>query len=195
MSYLIHNFAARKRKRDVSFERAADAIPRVAEGSGRSPSNEGSEVPTIVISSFPEVGLNDQSALENVALAESKEALPAPIMIQVVHPPEQPTGKSDKAKYTRAGRRRPLLPNQMLMNLYLPPHGPTPPMEEVLVLGSEGAQEIIDQWRPFNRGESSADRLHELYPVMLRMPVVVRARGQGEKYSISVPSGTIKEDI
>ena len=38
---LIHNFAARKRKRDASFERAADAIPKVVGGSGQSRSNEG----------------------------------------------------------------------------------------------------------------------------------------------------------
>ena len=30
---------------------------------------------------------------------------------------------------------------------------------------------------------------------MLRMPVTVRARGQGEEYTISVPDGTIKEDL
>ena len=59
----------------------------------------------------------------------------------------------------------------------------------------EGAQEIIDRWRPFNRGESLADHQHDLYPVMLRMLVTVRAGGQGEEYNISVPIGTIKEDL
>ena len=95
----------------------------------------------------------------------------------MVHPPEQATGQLDKAKYTCVGHRRPLLPNQMLLNSYLPPRDPTPPMEEVSVPGPEGAHEIIDLWRPFNRGEFSADRLHELYPMMLWMPVVIRARG------------------
>ena len=59
----------------------------------------------------------------------------------------------------------------------------------------EGTQEIINRWRPFNRGESSADRLHELYPMMLWMPIVVRAGGQCEEYSISIPISTIKEDL
>ena len=63
-------------------------------------------------------------------------------------------------------------------------------MEEVTVPRPEGAQEIVDRWRPFNRGESSTD-----YPTMLRMPVTVRAEGQGEEYNISVPVGTIKEDL
>ena len=44
MSDLIHNFAARKRKRDASFERSTDTIPEVAGGSGQSRLDEGSEV-------------------------------------------------------------------------------------------------------------------------------------------------------
>ena len=83
----------------------------------------------------------------------------------------------------------------MLVNSYLPPRGPAPPMEEVIVPKPEGAQEIVDRWRPFNRGKSSADHLHDLYPMMLRMPVTVRAVGKGEEYNISVPCSTNKEDL
>ena len=113
----------------------------------------------------------------------------------MVHPPEQVVGQLDRAKYTRTGRRRPLLPNRMLLNSYIPPRDPAPPMKEVLVLGLEGAQEIIDRWRPFNRGDSSAYHLHDLYPMMLRMPVMVWAGGKGEVFTIPVPTGTIKEDL
>ena len=81
MSSLIHNFAAQKRKRDASFERAADAIPGVVGGLGQFRSDEGSEVQTIIISGSPKMGLNDQPAPENVALAESREAFPAPATI------------------------------------------------------------------------------------------------------------------
>ena len=59
MSNFIHNFVARKRKRDASLEQAADAIPEVAGGSGQPRSDEGSEVQAIVISGSPEMGLND----------------------------------------------------------------------------------------------------------------------------------------
>ena len=44
-------------------------------------------------------------------------------------------------------------------------------------------------------GESSANHMHDLYLVMLWMPVAVRAGGQGEEYSVSVPVGTTKEDL
>ena len=81
MSDLIHNFVAEKRKRDASFERVAAAILELAGGLGRSLSDEGSEVPIIVISGSPEMGLNDQSTVENVALAESREVFPAPAAI------------------------------------------------------------------------------------------------------------------
>ena len=83
----------------------------------------------------------------------------------------------------------------MLVNSYLPPCGPAPPMEEVTVPGLEGAQEIIDQWRPFNRDESLADHLHDLYLTLLRMAITVRAGGQGEEYNISVPCSSSKEDL
>ena len=83
----------------------------------------------------------------------------------------------------------------MLVNSYLPPRGPAPPMEEVTVLGPKGAQEIVDRWRPFNRGKSSADHLQDLYPTMLRMPVTVQAGGQGEEYNISISCSTSKEDL
>ena len=49
----------------------ADAIPEVAGG-------EGSNVQAIVISSSPEMGLNDQPTLENSTLVESGEASPTP---------------------------------------------------------------------------------------------------------------------
>ena len=68
-------------------------------------------------------------------------------------------------------------------------------MEDVLAPGLESAQEIISCWRPFNRGESSTDHLYELYPTLLRVPVVVQAEGRDEEYAISVPISTGKEDL
>ena len=44
-------------------------------------------------------------------------------------------------------------------------------MEEVPVPGPEGAQEIINRWRLFNRGESPAAHRHQLYPALLWMLV------------------------
>ena len=81
MSDLIHNFATRKRKRDASLEQAAGAILEVARGSGWPRSDEGSEVQAIVISGLLEMGLNDHPTLENITLAESREASLVPVAI------------------------------------------------------------------------------------------------------------------
>ena len=81
MSDLIHNFATRKRKCNASFKRVSDAILEVVGG-------EGLDVQAIFISGSPEMGLNDQPALENATLVESGEASPTPAAIQVIHHPE-----------------------------------------------------------------------------------------------------------
>ena len=68
-------------------------------------------------------------------------------------------------------------------------------MEEVLAPGLEGAQEIINRWRPFNRGGSPVTHMEQLYTTLLQMPIVVRAKGKGEEYVVSVPAYACKEDL
>ena len=102
-------------------------------------------MPAIVISSSLDMGLNDQPALENTTLVESGEASPTPATIQVIYPPEQASSRPKRPRYIRADHNRPLLPDWLLLNLYLPPWGLALLMEEVLALGSEGAQEIINR--------------------------------------------------
>ena len=114
MSDLVHNFATRKRKRNASFKWVVDAIPEVAGG-------EGSDVQAIVISGLPEIGLNDQPTLENTSLVESGEAFPTLLMIQVIHPLEQASGRPERPRYTRAERSKPLLLDRLLLNSYLRP--------------------------------------------------------------------------
>ena len=68
-------------------------------------------------------------------------------------------------------------------------------MEEVSAPGPEGSQEIINRWKPFNRGESLAAHMHRLYPALLRMLVVVRAKGKGEKYVVLVRAYACKDEL
>ena len=67
-------------------------------------------------------------------------------------------------------------------------------MEEVTVPELDDIKSIL-HWKPFNRGEATADCLDGLYPRMLRLPVRAREVGQGEEYLVPVPVGTAKEDI
>ena len=142
---LIHNFAAQKRKIDANLEQAADVLPNAVGGSGEPRSDEGLEVQAIVILGSPEMGLDDKPTQKNVTLVESRKASPVPTAIQVVRLAKRAISQSDRANYTRAGRRRPFIPDHILLNSYLPPRGPTPPMEEVSIPRPEGVQEIIDR--------------------------------------------------
>ena len=110
----------------------------------------------------------------------------------MIHPPDQAESQPDMPKLARTGCKRPLLPDRILLNPYLPPRGLAPPMEEVAVPRLEGIKHIIHRWKPFNQGESTANCLDYLYPRMLRVPIVARAGGLGEEYSIVVPAGIIK---
>ena len=75
---LVHNFAARKRKRDAILEQATDAVPEVARESSQPGPDGGSEVQAIVIPGSPEMSLNDQPVTENVTMEDSRETSPIP---------------------------------------------------------------------------------------------------------------------
>ena len=95
----------------------------------------------------------------------------------------------------RFGLPRPTLPERIITNYYAPPCGPEPPRVEVSAPGADKVKYILRRWEPFHHGESVADRLNNLYPHMLRMPVVSWSMGLNEDYTMSVPAGTWKEDI
>ena len=113
----------------------------------------------------------------------------------MVRPLDQLESRPGNAKLALLGRKRPLPPDRILLNSYLPPRGPASVMEEVTAPGPDDIKLILHHWKPFNRSESVADRLDDLYPRTLRMPVTVQKARLGEEYSVAVPVGTIKEDI
>ena len=90
---------------------------------------------------------------------------------------------------------RPTLPERIITNCYVPPRGPEPLRVEVSAPRADEVKYILCRWEPFHRGESATDRLNNLYPHMLRMPVAAWGMGLGEDYSVSVPTTTRKEDI
>ena len=66
---------------------------------------------------------------------------------------------------------------------------------EVSAPGGGEVKFIMRRWEPVHCGEPAANRMSNLYPYMLRMPVATWGMGLGENYSVSVPAGTRKEDI
>ena len=138
---------------------------------------------SIVIPSSPEKGSNDQSGLEDIARREPRESTPIPPALQVVRPPDQLERRPGNAKLALPGGKRPLSPDRILLKSYLPPRGLASVMEEVTALGLDDIKLILHRWKPFNRGESRADRLDDLYPRTLQMPVTAREVGLGAEYS------------
>ena len=161
----------------------------------RLPTDGGSEVHAIVIPASPETGSNDQLGQEHTTHGEPWESAPIPPALQVVLPFGQSESCLGGAKLELLGRKRPLQPDRMLLNSYLPHRSPTLTMEEVTAPGPDDIKRILHRWRPFNQSESAADCLDDLYPGTLRMPVTIWEARLGEEYSMDIPVGTIKEDI
>ena len=141
------------------------------------------------------MGSNDRLDIGDDALGESGEAAPTPPTLQMIPPLVQVGSRSGKSKFTRTGLKRPPLPDRILKNFYVLARGLAPPKEEVSIPGLEDIKHIVHRWKPFNQGESPADRLNSLYQMMLPMPVAAQANGVGEDYFVTAPAGTNKEDL
>ena len=85
------------------------------------------------------MGFHGQSASETMLSADLPEVSLTHAEVQEDIPSEQIASRQDKATSTRAGPNRPLLPDRLLLNSYIPPQGQAPPMEEVSTPGTEGA--------------------------------------------------------
>ena len=51
----------------------------------------------------------------------------------------------------------------------------------MVVPGPEHIREIIDRWSPFHKGDSLVTNICDIYPTLLRIPMVART----EEYSIT----------
>ena len=192
MTGLLNRYVAKKRKQQEDAAREADAAPDQAVGSSRPTTGGSSKEQAIIILSSPETGSNDCLDIGDDILGE---AIPTQPVLQTILPPAQVGIQSGRSEFTHTGLKRPKLPDRIITNSYLPARGPAPLKEEVSASGLEDIKRIVRRWTPFNQGESTADRLNSLYPVMLRMPVATRANGVGEDYSVTVHAGTNKEDL
>ena len=152
MTGLLDRYAARKRKWQESAEKNADQ----AEGSNRPSMDGGSEIQAIIIPGSPEMGSSDQPGPGGVALGEPREVTLIPPALQVIHPPDQAKSRPDTARLARAGRKKPLSPDRILLNSYPPPPPPPPPpprgpalaMEEVTIPEPEDIKHILHCWKP-----------------------------------------------
>ena len=108
----------------------------------------------------------------------------------MIPPSDRDEGQPRRSKFMQSGLPRPTFPERIITNCYVPLRGSEPPRVEVSAPGADEVKYIMRRWEPFHRGESTVDRLNNLYPHMLRMPVAARGIGLSEDYSMSVPAGT-----
>ena len=191
MTGLLDRYAARKRKRQLSSSSESD--PTQAAGSSQLVVEGGSEMQAIVIHSSPDPGATDQTEPAGVARTESKDADPVPSAFQAIHPSDE--GRPDRSQFMRSGLLRLPFLERIITNSYAPSRWLDPSRVKVSGLGADEVKFIMRHWEPFHRGEAAADQMNNLYPHMVRMPVAARGMGLGEDYSVSVPTGTRKEDI
>ena len=167
MTRLLDRYAARKRKRQISSNGEFDTVLAQAAEPSQPAVKGGSEVQAIIILGSLESGPTDQTEPTGVIRIESKEADPVSTALQVFPLSDQAEDQPRRSKFTRTGLPRPSLPDLIITNCYLPPHGPEPPRVEVSAPGPEEVKQIMRRWEPFNCGESAAVRLNNLYPHML----------------------------
>ena len=144
----------------------------------------------IIIPSSPKSGPTDQTEPTGVSWIESKEVDPVPSALQVIPPSDRDEGQPRRSNFMRSRLPRPTFSERIITNCYVPLRGSEPPRVEVSAPGANEVKYIMRRWEPFHRGESTVDRLNNLYPHMLRMPVAARGMGLSEDYSMSVPAGT-----
>ena len=85
------------------------------------------------------MGYHSQSASETVPTANLGEVPLTREEVREGIPSEEITSRPDKVTSSRSGCSRPLLPDRLLLNSYIPPQGTAPPMEEVSTPRPEGA--------------------------------------------------------
>ena len=169
-----------------------DATLEVVGEAHEHPTGEGSDGQAM---DSHEMGFHGQSASGTVLSVDLGEVSLTHAEVQEGIPRKQITSWLDKATSSRSGCSRSLLPDRLMLNSYIPRQGQAPPIEEVSAPRPEGAEEIINRWNLFNKGESPVAHMEQLYPALIQMLVVVQAEGKGEEYAVSVPTYACKEDL
>ena len=193
MTGLLDRYAPRKRKLRLSSSNESDPVQTA--GPSQAAVEGGSEMQAIFIPGSPEPVPTDQTEPTGVDFVESHDADPIPSALLVIPPSDRDGGQLSRSKFMRSGLPRPPLPERIITNYYAPSRGPDPSRMEVSAPGADEVKYIMRCWETFHHGEAAADRLVNLYPHMLRMPIATRGMGLGEDYSVSVPIGTGRKTL
>ena len=89
------------------------------------------------------MGSSNQPGQEGVALGEPREVTPIPPALQVIHRSDRAESRPDMTKLAQAECKKPLPPDRIMLNSYLPHRGRAPAMEEVTVPRLEDIKHIL----------------------------------------------------
>ena len=70
---------------------------------------------------------------------------------------------------------RRILPDQVLLSMYVSSHKRIHPPAGMVTPDLEGAQDIIHRWSPFNQAESPVVHMRDHYPNYFRVSMAARA--------------------
>ena len=121
MANLVHNFGAWKSKRDASSKLAIDVTPKVVGEVDQHPTGKGSDGQAIVFVDSPEIGFHGQLASQTVATTDLGKVSLTHEEVWKGIPSEHITSRPDNSTSSRFGHNRSLLPDRLLLNLYIPP--------------------------------------------------------------------------
>ena len=199
MSSLAVEFVARMRKRAASahgettlgFEVSGGKRPK------RSSPDEEAQTSLVIISvDSPEQAFDALSALEGASQDASREACalledgvptrgpPNADGVVGEAPSKIVVGPSFSARLSNVSPRRPRMPNRLMLSSYILPYEWDRPLADMVAPRPKAARKIMDHWSPFNKRESSVTCMRDLYPTLLRLPVVARAK----EYYVPFPS-------
>ena len=131
-------------------------------------------------------GASQDASEEACALLQDVVPIGGPLDAEGVvgeAPSETVIVPSFSTKLSNASPCKPRMLNRFVLSSYVLPQEWDCPSADVVAPGLEAAREIIDRWSPFNKRETSIAHMRDLYPTLLRVPVVAL----GEEYFIPFP--------
>ena len=112
------------------------------------------------------------ATLENRALAEGSHNGD---QVMGEAPSKEAVDQAFLTKHSKAGSRRAMMPNRIMLSSFVQSMEWDRPSMDIPTPGLKAAHLIIDRRASFNKRDPSIAHMSDLYPTLLRVPVVARA--------------------
>ena len=197
MSYLVSGFSGRMGKRATSAQGEIAPSSEVAGGKRPKlfdPNEEAQKNPMVIKVDSPDGAFNAQLALEGAPQDVSREAYAPPEdgiltkgslsaeRVLVKAPLKVAAASSFPTRLASVGPHRTRMHDWLELSSCVPPQEWVHSLANTL-LAQRGLGKSLTRWSPLNKKESLVTHMRDLYPTLLRVPVVAHV----EQYSIPFP--------